>query len=426
MNNLDYAKILGVSKETVSLVEESEKKLAEVFRSLEEISQYNQARVLRAFSDCRISDTHFNYSTGYGYDDHGRDTLDRLYAEIFQCEDALVRHTIISGTHALTTAFFGVLRPGDTLVSVTGRPYDTLEEVIGIRGENSGSLKEFGVSYGEIPLKNGAPDLEAIRIGVPENTKAVLIQRSKGYESRVSLSSEEIGGIITVVKGINPDIIVIVDNCYGEFVNTSEPTKYGADLVCGSLIKNPGGGLALTGGYIAGKQKYIDLCAMRLTSPGLGKEVGASLGLTRSMIQGLYFAPFVVCQALKTAALCAQIFKDLGFSVTPQPEETRNCIIQAIDFLKPEGVISFCKGIQKGAPVDSFVSPEPWDMPGYQDQVIMAAGAFVQGASIELSADAPIKPPYTAFMQGSLSYGYGKAGLMLAVEEVKQSGILSL
>lgn len=420
----DFATILGVSKETVSLVEQSEKKLEKVFSELERISEYNQAKVLRAFAECRVSDTHFNFSTGYGYDDNGRDTLDQLYAEIFECEDALVRHTIISGTHALTTAFFGVLRPGDTFISVTGRPYDTLEEVIGIRGENSGSLKEFGVSYGEISLKNGAPDLEAIKSGVPATTKAVLIQRSKGYESRVSLSSEEIGEIISVVKGINPNIIVIVDNCYGEFVNTSEPTKYGADLICGSLIKNPGGGLALTGGYIAGKKEYIELCAMRLTSPGLGKEVGASLGLTRSMIQGLYFAPFVVCQALKTAALCAQIFKDLGFSVTPQPDETRNCIIQAIDFLKPEGVISFCKGIQKGAPVDSFVSPEPWDMPGYQHQVIMAAGAFVQGASIELSADAPMKPPYTAFMQGSLSYGYGKAGLMLAVEEVKKAGIL--
>lgn len=424
MECFDFANMLGVSKETVAFVNECEQKLNHAFQRLDAISEYNQARVLKAFSECRISDTHFNFSTGYGYDDHGRDTLDRLYAEIFECEDALVRHTIISGTHALTTAFFGVLRPGDTLISVTGRPYDTLEEVIGIRGENSGSLKEFGVSYGEIPLKNGAPDLDAIRAGVPATTKAVLIQRSKGYESRVSLSSEEIGEMIKVVKGINPNIIVIVDNCYGEFVNTSEPTKYGADLACGSLIKNPGGGLALTGGYIAGKKEYIELCAMRLTSPGLGKEVGASLGLTRSMIQGLYFAPFVVCQALKTAALCAQIFKDLGFAVTPQPNEERNCIIQAIDFLKPEGVISFCKGIQKGAPVDSFVSPEPWDMPGYQDQVIMAAGAFVQGASIELSADAPIKPPYTAFMQGSLSYGYGKAGLMLAVEEVKKAGII--
>ncbi len=424
MNMIDFASVLGVSAETVAMVEASEKKLTNVYKKLEAVAEYNQARVLRAFSDCRISDTHFNFSTGYGYDDHGRDTLDRLYAAIFECEDALVRHTIISGTHALTTAFFGVLRPGDTLISVTGRPYDTLEEVIGIRGENSGSLKEFGVSYGEIPLKDGAPDLEAIRTGVPATTKAVLIQRSKGYESRVSLSSEEIGEIVQVVKGINPEIIVIVDNCYGEFVNTSEPTKYGADLACGSLIKNPGGGLALTGGYIAGKQKYIDLCAMRLTSPGLGKEVGASLGLTRSMIQGLYFAPFVVCQALKTAALCAQIFQDSGYRVTPEPEEDRNCIIQAIDFLKPEGVISFCKGIQKGAPVDSFVSPEPWDMPGYQDQVIMAAGAFVQGASIELSADAPIKPPYTAFMQGSLSYGYGKAGLMLTVEEMKQNGLI--
>ena len=305
--------IFNISDDISELIFECEEKSKDSFKKVEEISSYNQARVLRAFSDCRISDTHFNFSTGYGYDDNGRDALDMLYANIFGCEDALVRHNIISGTHALTTAFFGVLRPGDTLLSVTGKPYDTLEEVIGISGNgNTGSLKEFGINYDQVDLKNKLIDLDKVKEKLTENVKAVLIQRSKGYENRVSFSAEYIGEIARYIKSIKNDVIVIVDNCYGEFVNKCEPTAVGADLACGSLIKNPGGGLALTGGYICGKKEYVELCAMRLTSPGLGKEVGASLGLTRSMIQGLYFAPFVTEQAIKTAILCASVFEELG------------------------------------------------------------------------------------------------------------------
>jgi cystathionine beta-lyase family protein involved in aluminum resistance len=418
MTNKSFFDFLAVSTETAKIVSDAENKLFEVYKRIDNISLNNQAKVLKAFSDCKISDTHFNFSTGYGYDDNGRDALDKLYAKVFECEDALVRHNIISGTHSLTTAFFGVLRPNDTLLSVTGKPYDTLEEVIGLRGRGNGSLKDFGINYREVPLNNGNIDIEAIKKAIDKDIKAILIQRSKGYENRVSLSSQEIGDIISEIRKIKNDIIVIVDNCYGEFVSEQEPTAFDADLVCGSLIKNPGGGLALTGGYICGKKEFVELCAMRLTSPGLGKEVGSSLGLTRLMMQGLYFAPFVVAEAMKVAVLCSQIFSDLGFLVSPKPLDKRNCIIQAIEFGTKENVISFCKGIQKGAAIDSFVSPEPWDMPGYSDPVIMAAGAFVQGSSIEISADAPIKPPYTAFMQGSLSYGYGKAGLTLALNEL--------
>jgi cystathionine beta-lyase family protein involved in aluminum resistance len=418
MKNTNFFDLLAVSPEMTKIVSDAENKLTDVFKKIDRISLNNQAKVLIAFSECKISDTHFNFSTGYGYDDNGRDVLDKLYANVFECEDALVRHNIISGTHSLTVAFFGVLRPNDTLLSVTGKPYDTLEEVIGIRGENNGSLKDFGINYREVPLKNGNVDIESIKKAINTDVKAILIQRSKGYENRISLSSEEIGDIISEIRKIKKDVIIIIDNCYGEFVSEHEPTAFDADLVCGSLIKNPGGGLALTGGYICGKKEFVELCAMRLTSPGLGKEVGASLGLTRSMIQGLYFAPFVVAEAMKVAALCSQIFSDLGFSVSPNPFEDRNCIIQAIEFRTKENVIAFCKGIQKGAAIDSFVSPEPWDMPGYADPVIMASGGFVQGSSIEISADAPIKPPYTAFMQGSISYGYGKAGLCLALKEL--------
>lgn len=424
MNNI-FDEIFDIPKDISELICDCERELQTSFEKIKEVSEFNQARVLKAFSDCRISDTHFNFSTGYGYDDNGRDILDALYAKIFGCEDALVRHNIISGTHALTTAFFGVLRPNDTLLSVTGKPYDTLEEVIGISGEDGcGSLKDFGVRYKQADMKNGEIDKEKVREMLTQDVKAVLIQRSKGYENRVSFSAEYIGSIITYIKSIKKDVVVIVDNCYGEFVNKLEPTAVGADLACGSLIKNPGGGLALTGGYICGKKKYVELCAMRLTSPGLGKEVGASLGLTRSMIQGLYFAPFVVEQAVKTAILCSKVFEKLGYNVNPKPTEERNCIIQAVDFGREDALVAFCRGIQKGAPVDSFVTPEPWDMPGYQDKVIMAAGAFVQGSSIELSADAPIKPPFTAYMQGSLSYGYGRCGIALALNEMKKIGII--
>ncbi len=411
----------NISNDVLNLVDEAEKSLAESFRRIDEIAEINQLKVMKAFSDNRVSETHFVPTTGYGYDDLGRDTLDKVYAEVFGAEDALVRHNFISGTHTLSTMLFAVLRPGDTLLSVTGKPYDTLEEVIGISGEDgNGSLKDFGVNYIEVELKpDGQPDFKEIE-RVLKNTKikAVTIQRSKGYGWRPTYSAEEIGSIIRFIKKISPDTICMVDNCYGEFVDALEPTAYGADLAAGSLIKNAGGGLAPTGGYIVGKAKYVELCAYRLTSVGIGKECGASLGFNRQLYQGLFIAPHTVAQALKSAALCAAVFEKLGFEVDPKPNAVRHDIIQSVKCGSPEKLIAFCQGIQKGAPVDSFVNPEPWDMPGYQDQVIMAAGAFVQGASIELSADGPIKPPYTAYMQGGLTYESAKLGIMQAAEGI--------
>ena len=411
----------GISDKTLKLVSEAEESIKEQFKHIENICEINQLRVMKAFADNRVSDSHFVATTGYGYDDLGRDTLDRVYADIMGAEDALVRHNFISGTHTISTALFAVFRPNDILVSITGKPYDTLEEVIGIQGEaGNGSLKDFGVKYVQIDLKHdGTPDLEQIKFTLTHmNVKAVTIQRSKGYGWRPTYSAKDIGALIEFVKEISPETICIVDNCYGEFVETEEPTAYGADLIAGSLIKNPGGGLAPTGGYIAGKQKYVELCAYRLTSVGIGKEAGASLGFNRQMYQGLFMAPHVVSQALKAAVLCSAVFEKLGFEVDPKPNEIRHDIIQSIKFGDPDKVTAFCQGIQKGAPVDSFVTPEPWDMPGYSSQVIMAAGAFVQGASIELSADAPIKPPYIAYMQGGLTYESAKLGIMVAADKM--------
>lgn len=411
----------GISDKTLKLVSEAEESIKEQFKHIENICEINQLRVMKAFADNRVSDSHFVATTGYGYDDLGRDTLDRVYADIMGAEDALVRHNFISGTHTISTALFAVLRPNDILVSITGKPYDTFEEVIGIQGEaGNGSLKDFGVKYVQIDLKHdGTPDLEQIKFTLTHmNVKAVTIQRSKGYGWRPTYSAKDIGALIEFVKEISPETICIVDNCYGEFVETEEPTAYGADLIAGSLIKNPGGGLAPTGGYIAGKQKYVELCAYRLTSVGIGKEAGASLGFNRQMYQGLFMAPHVVSQALKAAVLCSAVFEKLGFEVDPKPNEIRHDIIQSIKFGDPDKVTAFCQGIQKGAPVDSFVTPEPWDMPGYSSQVIMAAGAFVQGASIELSADAPIKPPYIAYMQGGLTYESAKLGIMVAADKM--------
>lgn len=411
----------GISDKTLKLVSEAEESIKEQFKHIENICEINQLRVMKAFADNRVSDSHFVATTGYGYDDLGRDTLDRVYADIMGAEDALVRHNFISGTHTISTALFAVLRPNDILVSITGKPYDTLEEVIGIQGEaGNGSLKDFGVKYVQIDLKHdGTPDLEQIKFTLTHmNVKAVTIQRSKGYGWRPTYSAKDIGALIEFVKEISPETICIVDNCYGEFVETEEPTAYGADLIAGSLIKNPGGGLAPTGGYIAGKQKYVELCAYRLTSVGIGKEAGASLGFNRQMYQGLFMAPHVVSQALKAAVLCSSVFEKLGFEVDPKPNEIRHDIIQSIKFGDPDKVTAFCQGIQKGAPVDSFVTPEPWMMPGYSSQIIMAAGAFVQGASIELSADAPIKPPYIAYMQGGLTYESAKLGIMVAADKM--------
>ncbi|MCD8391312.1 MAG: methionine gamma-lyase family protein [Firmicutes bacterium] len=411
----------GICDEVLSLVDAAEEEIRPQFAAIDERAQINQMKVMKAFADNRVSDAHFAETTGYGYDDLGRDTLDKVYADIFGAEDALVRHSFVNGTHTISTALFAVLRPGDTLMPVTGKPYDTLEEVIGISGNaGNGSLKDFGVKYAQVDLKpDGGADFAAIEENVKKyKPRAVMIQRSKGYDSRPTLSVDEIGDIIAAVKAANPDTICMVDNCYGEFVDDKEPTEVGADLVMGSLIKNPGGGLAPSGGYIVGRADLIELCAYRFTSVGIGKECGASLGFNRAMYQGLFFAPHVVAQAVKTAVLCAAVFERLRYAVEPSSKAARHDIIQAIRFESEDKLTAFCQGIQKGAPIDSFVTPEAWDMPGYQDKVIMAAGAFIQGASIELSADGPIRPPYTAFMQGGLTYESARLGIAAAAQRV--------
>ncbi|MBQ7793786.1 MAG: methionine gamma-lyase family protein [Clostridia bacterium] len=417
----------GISKELADFIDECEREAEPHFKKAEEIAALNQMRVMKAFNRNRVSETHFAETTGYGYDDLGRDTLDTIYAELFGAEDALVRHSFISGTHTLSTMLFGVLRPNDTLLAVTGKPYDTLEEVIGFSGEaGNGSLADFGVKYEQIDLAaGGMPDLDKIAERLKKSfVKVCLIQRSKGYAVRPSYTAEQVGEVARFIKSVSPNTIVLVDNCYGEFVSECEPTAVGADLCAGSLIKNAGGGLALTGGYIAGRRDLVELCAYRLTSVGIGKECGASLGFNRSMYQGLFMAPHTVLQAVKAAILCGVVYKKLGFSVMPEPSDVRGDIIQAVTFGTAKGVIAFCKGIQNGAPVDSFVSPEPWDMPGYSDQVIMAAGAFVQGASIEFSADGPIKEPYTAYMQGGLTYESARLGIAMSVKVLKESGVI--
>ena len=419
-------KELGISSEASSLILESEQKLHEAFARVEAVSCENTMRVMKAFCDNRIGEAHFAATSGYGYDDLGRDALDRVYADVFGAEDALVRHNFVSGTHTLSTALFGVLRPGDILLSVTGRPYDTLEEAIGLSGEpGSGSLRDFGIGYEEIALdENGKMNLKEIqnRLAANPAIRMVFLQRSCGYHVRPTLSCDEIAEAVQAAKAIRPDVICMVDNCYGEFVETQEPTAVGADLMAGSLIKNPGGGLAPTGGYIAGRADLVKLCAYRLTSVGIGKECGATLGLTKSMFQGFFFAPHVVAQAVRAALLAAQVFETLGYKVYPSPRDVRHDIIQTIQFRSPDELCHFCRGIQKGAPVDSFVTPEPWDMPGYSDPVIMAAGAFVQGASIELSADAPMRPPYTAYLQGGLTYESARYAIMVAAQNIMDGG----
>ena len=413
----DVEKEFGISEEVVRLVSEAEVSASGCFAQTEEIAWRNQAKVMKAFADNRIGEAHFVPTSGYGYNDMGRDAIDRVYAQAFGCEDALVRHTIISGTHAISTALFAVLRPGDTLVAATGKPYDTLEEVVGIRGEGGdGSLRDFGVQYRQVDLLDGqAIDFDGIRAAIDDTVKAVLLQRSKGYAWRDTFSVAQLNEVIDFVHSIRADIVCIVDNCYGEFVETEEPH---GDLIVGSLIKNPGGGLAQTGGYIAGKARYVELASYRLTSVGLGKECGASLGQNKPMLQGFFMAPHIVAQAVKSACLCSAVFDRLGFPVCPGVDDARGDIITSVKFGDADLVIAFCQGIQKGAPVDSFVEPQPWDMPGYADQVIMAAGAFMQGASIELSADAPIRPPYIAYMQGGLTYESAKLGIMTAAQKV--------
>lgn len=421
MNKTEYiTEAFGISRRAVELISNAEERVSEKFRELEEIAEINQLKVMRAFADNRVSERHFMPTTGYGYDDDGRDTLDKIYAQVFGAEDALVRHNWVNGSHTLATMLYGVLRPGDTLFAITGKPYDTLEEVIGIAGsDGNGSLKDFGVEYKELELKDGEVNYaEAEKILKSQKIRAVMIQRSKGYAWRPTYSAEKIGEIVSFVKNISPETLCLVDNCYGEFADTEEPTNFGADLIAGSLIKNPGGGIAPTGGYITGKSKLVELCSYRLTCVGIGRECGATLGFNRQAYQGLFMAPHTVLQAMKAAVLCSEVFSQLGFETDPKPDEARHDIIQSVKFGDKDKMIAFIQGIQKGAPVDSFVVPEAWDMPGYQDQVIMAAGAFVQGASIELSADAPIREPYIAYMQGGLTYESAKLGIMVAADNI--------
>ena len=413
---------LQISERVRSLAARAQSELREQFDRIDAVAEGNTQKVLSAFQKHHVAESYFAGTTGYGYDDLGRDKLEEIYAEIFGAEDALVRLGFVNGTHAIACALFGALKPGEVLVSAVGAPYDTLLGVIGVVDKGPGSLKDYGVEYRQVELVNDAPDPEGLARAVKDpRVKAVLIQRSKGYSTRASLSVEEIGALCAVVREHNPGAAILVDNCYGEFVEEREPTQAGADLVVGSLIKNPGGGLAPTGGYLAGRKDLIEAASMRLTVPGIGRECGATLGQNRALYQGLFLAPHTVAQAVKTAVFAAKMMELLGYATEPTSGMARHDIIQMIHFGAPEPLKKFCKGIQFGAPVDSFVTPEPWDMPGYDCPVIMAAGAFIQGASIELSCDAPMRPPYTAYLQGGLTYESGKLGVMLAVEALLRS-----
>jgi cystathionine beta-lyase family protein involved in aluminum resistance len=411
----------GISEEVLKLSDEVLASLKERFDKIDDVAEYNQMKVLAAMQKNKVSEAHLGTSTGYGYNDIGRDTLEDIYADVFHTEAALVRPQITCGTHALTVALAGNLRPGDEVFSPVGLPYDTLQGVIGIR-EEKGSLAEYGITYNQAELKeDGSFDYDAIRKGINERTRLCTIQRSKGYASRPTFSVEQIGELISFIKGIKPDVICMVDNCYGEFVQTIEPSDVGADLVVGSLIKNPGGGLAPVGGYICGKKEFVENAAFRLTAPGLGKELGATLGINPSFYQGFFLAPTVTAGALKGAIFAANLYERLGYKVVPNGKEDRYDIIQAVELNTPEKLIAFCKGIQAAAPVDSHVTPEPWDMPGYDSQVIMAAGAFVSGSSIELSADGPLRPPYTAFFQGGLTWNHAKFGIMMSLQKLYEA-----
>ena len=423
-NLKNYYLQLGINEKVYDFCSEIEKSLKERFDEIDKIAEQNQIKVIKAMQEARFAEEHLSGTTGYGYNDAGREAVEQIYANVFGTEDALVRQQITCGTHALAIALSANLRPGDEILSPVGKVYDTLEGVIGVR-ESKGSLAEFGITYKQVDLlPNGEFDFENIRKSINEKTKLIEIQRSKGYDVRPTLSVDKIGEVIKFIKGIKPDVICMVDNCYGEFVEAIEPSQVGADMVVGSLIKNPGGGLAPIGGYICGTKECIENCAYRLTSPGLGKEVGASLGVTRDIAQGLFLAPTVTAAALKGAIFAANIYEKLGFKTVPDSVETRHDIIQAVEFGKPELIQAFCEGIQAAAPVDSFVTPVPWDMPGYDSQVIMAAGAFVSGASIELSADAPMKEPYAVYFQGGLTYPHAKFGIMMSLQKIVEKGLI--
>ena len=416
-----------IDEKVLSLVDDAEKEVKSQFAKLDDIMAYNQYKVLDAFQKNRISDMHFSWNTGYGYDDPGRDAIERTYADIFHTDAALVRPTIVNGTHALAITLLGILRPGDELIYCTGGPYDTLEEVIGIRGEGNGSLKDYGISYKQVELlPDGSLDLEGIRRAISPKTKMVTVQRATGYGWRKAITIDQIEEWASFIKELNPDIIKMVDNCYGEFLDIKEPTDVGADVIAGSLIKNPGGGLALTGGYVAGRQDLIDKIQYRMICPGIGGECGLTFGQTRAMFQGIFLAPKVVNGAVKGAVLCGEVYKKLGYEICPQTDDTRSDIIQAVRLGSPEKVVAFCEGIQAAAPIDAHVKPIPWDMPGYESQVVMAAGAFVQGSSIELSADAPIREPYNVYFQGGLTYEHSKFGVIKSADTLLKKGLITL
>ena len=423
---MNFGNIYNFDARLMALAEQAEKNCSEAFSSIDQTAEYNGAKVLKAFSDNKVSEPCFYGSTGYGYGDLGRDVIDKVFAQVLGTEDALVRFNFVSGTHALSVALSGVLRTGDKLVSITGKPYDTLEEVIGISGtKGNGSLMDFGIEYGQVDLnEDGTADLDKIPEAV-KDAKVAYIQRSRGYSLRRAFTTDDIEQMVKAVKKGNPDAIIMVDNCYGEFVEQREPSEAGADIIIGSLIKNAGGGIARTGGYIAGRADLVELCSYRLTCVGMGKEVGCTLGMNREMLLGLFFAPDVVSNALRTSAFASELLTMLGFECSPRKDEKHGDIVTAIKLGDEEHLTAFCRGIQKGAPIDSFVVPEAWDMPGYTSQVIMAAGAFTNGASIELSADAPIREPFAAWMQGGITYTSGKIGVMLAVQEMIDSGLIS-
>lgn len=408
-----------IKPEVYELAHQAETEIRPQFERIDRIAMINTRKVMTAFQDNRVSDSCFAGTSGYGYDDVGREVLDKVYAQVFCTEAALVRIGFVNGTHALSAALFAMLKPGDTLLSVTGLPYDTLRNAIGIEGECHGSLKFYGINYKQVDLRDGEPDIEAIKAALSDRSvAAVLIQRSRGYENRKAFSAEEIGDICKAVKSVAPNVTVMVDNCYGEFTGEHEPTEFGVDLMAGSLIKNPGGGLAPTGGYIVGRKKLVENAAMRLTTPGIGGECGATLGNNRLLFQGFFMAPHIVAQAVKTMTFCSAMMKKIGFESSPSPEEYRNDIIQMVTLKNAENMKKFCRGVQAGAPVDSYVTPEPWQMPGYNVPVIMAAGAFVQGSSIELSSDGPMREPYMLYVQGGITYESGKLGIMMAVNEM--------
>lgn len=416
----------NIDEKLLNASDKALEKAKDQFKIIDEITEYNQQKVLSAFIKHGVSESHFTSTTGYGYGDRGRETLDKIWADVFGAEDALVRHNFTCGTHTLATALFGVLRPGDKMLAVTGTPYDTIHSVIGLSGEGMGSLKDFGILYDEVKLKNGRLDYEAIEKAVDDSVTMVYIQRSRGYELRPSLLISEIEKVVKLAKSKNPNVIVMVDNCYGEFVQKLEPCDVGADLTAGSLIKNAGGGMARTGGYIAGRKDLVEKCAYRLTTPGLGKEVGATLGMNRELYMGLFYAPHTVGEALKSAVYISALYSGFGFDTTPAYDAERGDIVQSLGLGNEERLVAFCKGVQSGSPIDSFLSPEPWDMPGYDSKVVMAAGAFTMGSSIELSADAPIREPYYAWIQGGLTFHSAKLCALLAAQKMLEGGLLDV